>query len=98
MGNGFIMGSWASAIPGFAERLGLDERQLSVVLLTFAVTGIVMMGITPRLVRRFGAGRVALVMGVGFAVSFLLPMLAGSWGLSIAGAAVFGLTPPSTSI
>ena len=96
--NGVIVGAWASAIPGFSERLGLDERRLSVVLLTFALGGIVMMALTPPLVRRFGAGRVAFVMGAGFVLSFLLPMLAPGWWWAVAGAGVFGLTHGSMDI
>ncbi|ACY14408.1 MFS transporter [Haliangium ochraceum] len=89
--NGFVLGAWASTIPEVAARLGLSEGRLGVVLLSFAIGGIGAMAMAPMIVRRTGALRLALVTGVGFAACLLLPVIAPSWALAIAGALVFGI-------
>lgn len=89
--NGYMVGSWAASIPGLADRLELSETRLAVVLLAFAIGGIGMMILTPRLLRTFAVHRFAVVMGAAFACTMLLPLGAPSFLTAVLGAFGFGI-------
>lgn len=86
-GNGFVLGTWAALIPTLAQRLDLTDRWLGLLLLMFAVSGILCMFLTPWLTRRLGTGWVAL--GSGLAFAWLLPAIVNSQQLSTAAGLVF---------
>jgi MFS family permease len=68
--NGFMVGAWAPKIPEFAERLGLSEKELGLMILVFGVGSIIMMPIAGSQIARFGSNMVSK-----FAAVLLTPML-----------------------
>ena len=57
--NGFLVGAWAPKIPEFAERLGLTESMLGVMILVFGLGSLVMMPIAGSQIGRFGSSTVS---------------------------------------
>ncbi|TDK34391.1 MFS transporter [Rhizobium deserti] len=68
--NGFMIGAWAPKIPEFASRLGLGEKSLGLMILTFGLGSIIMMPIAGSQIARFGSKAVSR-----FAAILLTPML-----------------------
>jgi fucose permease len=62
--NGFTVGSWAPKIPEFAQRLGLAESGLGLMILIFGAGSLVMMPIAGALIARFGSSRVTKLTAV----------------------------------
>jgi fucose permease len=53
--NGFTIGSWAPKIPEFAQRLGLTESGLGLMILLFGLGSLVMMPAVGALIARYGS-------------------------------------------
>ncbi len=68
--NGFYMGSWAPKIPVFAEKLGLSEGELGLMILVFGVGSILAMPLTGIFNARYGSTKVGKAAALMF-----LPML-----------------------
>ncbi|QEG00538.1 Inner membrane protein YbjJ [Stieleria maiorica] len=68
--NGLIIGGWAAAIPIVARNAGLDETSLAVVLLSFAVGGMMAMLFTPAAIDWIGTNRLCVLSAVGFSLMF----------------------------
>lgn len=68
--EGFTMGTWGAHLPSIKQRHGLDEGQLSLLLLTGALGALLSLGLAGRLVARAGARRV--VGGAGLTMAACL--------------------------
>nr|WP_272213443.1 MFS transporter [Marinicella sp. W31]MDC2879399.1 MFS transporter [Marinicella sp. W31] len=68
--NGFYMGSWAPKIPIFAEKLGLSEGELGLMILVFGIGSILAMPLAGIFNARFGSTKVSKAAALMF-----LPML-----------------------
>lgn len=88
--NGFMMGSWAPKIPGFAEKLELSEAQLGLMILVFGIGSIVFMPIAGAQIAKFGSNRVSLFSCALFLPTLLLLTLAPSVVLAIPAIFLFG--------
>ncbi len=90
MYNGLIIGTWAGSIPALRDRLTLDPKHISILLIATGLAAIANMQICGRLTDRFGVRYVALanipllMVGIG-AVS-----LAPSFGWLVAAALLLG--------
>lgn len=59
LAGGIGVGVWGANLPALGRRTGMDEAQIGVVLLCFAAGAILSMNRVPRLMARWGAGRVS---------------------------------------
>ncbi|HEV7435276.1 MAG TPA: MFS transporter, partial [Pseudorhizobium sp.] len=57
--NGFLVGAWAPKIPEFANRLGLSESSLGIMILVFGLGSLVMMPIAGAQIARYGSSAVS---------------------------------------
>jgi fucose permease len=57
--NGFVVGAWAPKIPEFAERLGLTESALGIMILIFGLGSLVMMPLAGTQIARLGSSEVS---------------------------------------
>ena len=74
--EGFTMGAWGAHLPSIKQRHGLDEGQLSLLLLTGALGALLSLGLAGRLVARAGARWVVGAAGLTMAAclaGLLLP-------------------------
>lgn len=90
--NGVAFSSWVARIPDVKRRLGLDELQLSLVLLVAAAGTVAGLAITGRIVDRWGAAAVSRVASL--AVALCLPGSGWASGLAslVAAQLLFGLS------
>lgn len=88
--NGFMMGSWAPKIPGFAEKHHLSEAQLGLMILVFGIGSIVFMPLAGAQIARFGSNRVSLVSAALFLPTLLLLTLAPTITLAVPAIFLFG--------
>ncbi|MCD1635522.1 MFS transporter [Martelella mediterranea] len=88
--NGFVMGSWAPKIPVFAERLGLSESGLGLMILTFGVGSMLAMPFTGVMIAKFGSAQVVKAVAAIFTPMLLLVSLAGTIPLAVLALFVFG--------
>lgn len=88
--NGFVMGSWAPKIPVFAERLGLSESGLGLMILTFGVGSMLAMPFTGVMIAKFGSAQVVNAVAAIFTPMLLLVSLAGTIPLAVLALFVFG--------
>lgn len=77
LAGGIGVGVWGANLPALGRRTGMDEARIGIVLLCFAAGAIVSMNRVPRLMARFGAGRVSC-------------LAAGLFGAGIAAVALVG--------
>ncbi|TPW26992.1 MFS transporter [Pararhizobium mangrovi] len=56
--NGFVLGSWAPKVPFFAERLGLSDFGLGLMILMLGIGSLTMMPLTGSLIARIGSARI----------------------------------------
>lgn len=73
--NGFFFGSWAIRIPEVKEVFALSEQNLGLVLLAIAIGSLCIMPFMGNLSKRFGAGKVSLILCFLFAFMLPLPLL-----------------------
>lgn len=88
--NGFMMGSWAPKIPGFAQKLDLSEAQLGLMILVFGIGSLVFMPIAGAQIAKFGSHRVSLLSSLLFLPTLLLLSLAPDVMLAVAAIFLFG--------
>ncbi len=74
--NGFITGSWAPKIPEFAQRLGLSEGQLGLMIVAFGVGSLVAMPLVGAMIAHEGSRRIVRLLAAATAFSLLLVTLA----------------------
>lgn len=91
--NGFVLGAWAPKIPEFAQRLGLDEKALGLMILVFGLGSIVLMPITGNLVARYGSSLVGRLLAVVLTPMLLVLSVVGDvWSAAVAIFVFGGLT------
>lgn len=88
--NGFMMGSWAPKIPGFAEKLHLSEAQLGLMILVFGIGSIVFMPVAGAQIAKFGSHRVSLLSSALFLPTLLLLTLAPNVAFAVPAIFLFG--------
>lgn len=77
---GIGAGVWGANLPALGRRTGMDEAQIGLVLLCFAAGAIVSMNLVPRLMARFGAGRVSCLAAGLFGAGIAAVALVGQMG------------------
>ncbi|MBB3997327.1 MFS transporter [Aureimonas pseudogalii] len=87
LANGFVMGNWTPQVPVQAERLGLDEARLGLLILVIGIGAIVAMPLVGAAVSRFGSRRPVLVLQA--LLAFALPLLTLAPNPTAAAVAVF---------
>lgn len=82
--NGALFGAWASRIPAFAARFGLDTGELGLLLLGLALGAILSFPLAGALSDRFGAAHITRLVAVFYGIALVLlplsfspPMLGG---------------------
>ena len=60
LANGYVVGSWASLIPEFKLRLGIDESGLGLLILAFGVGSLIAMPICGAIVAKAGSRKLVL--------------------------------------
>jgi predicted MFS family arabinose efflux permease len=83
----FVCGAQLALIPLFLVRtLGASPAMVGLMLATEGIGSLIGASLTPRLVARFGSGRMTLWGGVAAAVfGLLLPLATSGWGLVVFG-------------
>ena len=85
LANGFALANWFSRIPAVKESLLLGDGALGLALLGMPLGSALILPFSGRLIGRAGAGRLALLAGIGTAVTAALPGFAvGLWSLACA--------------
>lgn len=74
--NGFIVGSWAPKIPEFADRLGLSDLHLGLMILAFGCGSLASMPIVGALTARMGSARIARISALAAVPALLVLTLA----------------------
>jgi MFS family permease len=88
--HGIMLGSWVPHIPLAKERLAVGPAVFGLALLSIAAGAVISMPIAGVLINRFGSARVTLVMGVGFFLAVILPVLAPSLPAFVAAGLILG--------
>ena len=73
--NSFMFGNWAARIPDVKERLALTESELGLALLGLPIGAVSMMPFMGYLIRKFGSGRMSIILVWLFCFSMILPVL-----------------------
>ncbi len=60
LANGYVVGSWASMIPEFKARLGVDESGLGLLILAFGIGSLIAMPICGAIVAKSGSQKLVL--------------------------------------
>jgi MFS family permease len=90
LASGLGIGAWAASIPTFKSALALSNGALSLALLGFAVGAVLMMQLAGLVAHRLGAAQATRLAMLLFAAALLLPPLAPSLKLLVAGAMAVG--------
>ncbi len=88
--DGMIFGTWAALIPSFKTKFGLDEGQLSLVLLAIAAGAILSMPLAGKTVARHGSRANLRLFAPAFCASLVLLVLSPHVAVFAAAALVFG--------
>lgn len=86
-----IYGTWAIYIPRIKANLGIDEGQLGLAIFYMALGTLSMILVAPKIISRYGVGKVTASAVFLFLFSFLIPFIAVSYfwlcfGMYIVGA------------
>ena len=73
LANGYVVGSWASLIPEFKIRLGVDESGLGLLILAFGIGSLIAMPICGAIVAKAGSQK--LVLGLSTVLIIVLMAL-----------------------
>ncbi|WP_062210071.1 MFS transporter [Aureimonas sp. AU12] len=90
--NGFVLGNWTPQVPVQAERLGLTESRLGLLILALGVGAVVAMPIVGAAISRFGSRRPVLLCQALLAFALLALALSPSPALAAAAVFFFGMT------
>ncbi|MDB6452731.1 MFS transporter [Falsirhodobacter sp. 20TX0035] len=89
--NGILLGSWASRIPAFVDRLALDEQRLGVLLLAMGIGALVSFPLAGRLSDRLGAVRLTRGIAAAYLLSIVILGVSHSIWMLAAGLFAFGM-------
>lgn len=96
--NSLLFAFWVTRLPEIKANLALSDGALGIALFCVPAGALIAMLMISRFIQRFGAGRVTVVMTMAYAVSMILPFLAGNlWQLGLV-LFVVGLTSASMDI
>lgn len=90
--NGALFGIWASRIPAFKSRFGLDDGMLGLLLLCLAAGAIVSFPLAGRLSDRFGAARLTRLAAQAYVLALVLLPFASTPFMLGAALVFFGMT------
>jgi len=90
--NGLVVGSWAPKIPEFAQRLGLSETQLGLMIVAFGVGSLAAMPVIGGMIVRSGSRGILRLMALGTAFSILIVSLVPNIPSAVVAIAFFGAT------
>ncbi len=93
-----IYGTWAIYIPRIKANLGIDEGQLGLAIFYMALGTLSMILLAPKVIIRFGVGRVTAFGVFLFLMSFLIPFSANSYFLLCLGMYVVGVFSGLTDV
>lgn len=88
--NGFVVGSWAPAIPAFKDKHNLAESELGLMILMIGIGSLVTMPITGAMIARRGSTSVLKVAAWACTVLMSLALLSPTLPLAIAALLAFG--------
>jgi fucose permease len=74
LANGFVVGSWASLIPEFKLRLGVDESGLGLLILAFGIGSLIAMPLCGAVIARHGSKTLVLRLSTILIVVLMLLM------------------------
>lgn len=96
--NALLFAFWVTRLPEIKADLELSDGTLGIALFCVPAGALIAMLMISRFIQRYGAGRVTIVMTSAYAISMILPFLAGSlWQLGLI-LFVVGLTSASMDI
>ncbi len=96
--NGALFGIWASRIPGFKSRLGLDDGMLGLLLLCLAAGAIVSFPLAGRLSDHLGAARLTRLAAQAYILALVLLPFATTPVMLGAALIFFGMTHGSMDV
>ncbi|MBB3950648.1 MFS transporter [Aureimonas jatrophae] len=92
LANGFVLGNWTPQVPVLADRLGLSESRLGLLILAFGIGAVLAMPLVGAATARFGTRRPVVVGQVLLALAFPLLALAPSPSLAALAILFFGMS------
>ena len=93
-----LFGTWAIYIPRIKSSLQIDEGQLGIAIFFMALGTLTMLFLAPRIIRRFGVGKVTGYGIIFFLFSFIIPFIADQYHWLCAGMYLVGATSGITDI
>ncbi|WP_019998018.1 MFS transporter [Aureimonas ureilytica] len=90
--NGFILGNWTPQVPLLADRLGLSEGRLGLLILVFGIGAVAAMPLVGAATARFGSRLPTLVLQALLAFALPLLVLAPTPWSAAAAILFFGMT------
>lgn len=81
--NGFFFGSWAIRIPELKQLFELDESELGFTLLAIAIGSLCIMPLMGNLSKKYGAGRISIILTFFFAILLPIPLSLSSYSLML---------------
>lgn len=88
--NGFVIGSWAPAIPIFKDKHNLAESELGLMILAIGIGSLVTMPITGGIIARRGSTGVLKVAAWACTILMTLALLSPTLPLAVAALLAFG--------
>ncbi|MGL4405275.1 MAG: MFS transporter [Notoacmeibacter sp.] len=96
LANGYVVGSWASLIPEFKMRLGIDESVLGLLILAFGIGSLIAMPLCGAIIAKAGSQKLVLRLSTVLIVVLLALMHApnlifAAFAMVLAGAMIGGM-------
>lgn len=88
--NGFMLGSWAPQIPVFAQRLGITEFTLGLLILGFGLGAVCAMTTAGVLIARYGSQKILRLFAIAVVFALLLVALAPNVPIAAITLFIFG--------
>ena len=85
-----VIGTWAIYIPTIKANLRIDEGQLGIAIFCMALGTLTMIALAPKIIGRFGVGRVTAYGLFIFLVSFIIPFSVNSYYMLCFGMFIVG--------
>ena len=86
-----VFGTWAIYIPRIKENIGISEGELGFAVFFIALGTLCTVGFVPKLVNRFGVGRLMVFAVMGYCISFIGPFAVNTYVLLCASLFVVGM-------
>ena len=96
LANGFVVGSWASLIPEFKIRLGVDESGLGLLILAFGIGSLIAMPLCGAIIAKAGSQKLVLRLSAILIVVLMILMHApnvifAAFAMVLTGAMIGGM-------